>query len=51
MPHQHPMSLPRHMEPPIQVPIHRPPMSDGMIRGVNEELHMLNIGETTLGPQ
>ena len=44
------MSQPQYVEPSIQVPIHRPPMSDGMIRGVNEALHMLNISET-LGTQ
>ena len=49
MPHQQPMFRPGYVEPPIQVPIHRPPVSDGMIRGLNQSLHMLNIGET-LGP-
>ena len=41
MPHQQPMFWPRYVESPIQVPIHRPLVLDGMIRGLNQSLHML----------
>ena len=46
MPHQQPVFQPGYVEPSIQVLIHRPLVSDGMMRGVNESLHMLNIGKT-----